>query len=270
MAEHRPSDAARDTSDMSETLNAIAEASKKIAGALEETNKISNADQIAKLSFIVSMLSVIVTLALGTFGALFLYKQQAETNINFSLAHLAFDAPHAISCPSTKKLACIAEFDITNLGPAQATGVTADVFLHDVGPIWKSSINDINTFKIVTLPSVVKVPKIEIFDPDPAALANVVKHNAYELTISNLPPNDLIQVYIGLNPNVLVQTETLNINTTLFIAAQNAQDINFGSGFPTSQVVQKYFDQFFSIAEFEVNATCQNCTNDPDTAVPPI
>jgi hypothetical protein len=131
---------------------------------------------------------------------------------------------------------------------------------------WKASIKDINTFTINTLPSNRHIPLRQFYDTDPTALNHGAKNNAYELSINSLPPpsnTSSVRIDLGLNPHLAVVTKTININTTLYVGSQNAQSYNFGREFPTTQVIQKYFDQFFSIADFEVNVTCTNCTNDP-------
>jgi hypothetical protein len=142
--------------------------------------------------------------------------------------------------------------------------VTIDVFIKNIAPMWLAAIKDMNDFTISTSPSNVKVSKSLLNDSDPAAFT-MAKNNAYELTITSLPSNNPnITVALGLSPRIPVVAETTSINTVLYIATQNSQNVNFGNGFPALQAIQKYFDQFFSIADFGIDVTCQNCTDNPN------
>jgi hypothetical protein len=258
------------TNQIATALNELTKASNKIAENIDKVNQPSKIDLLAKYSLFIAILSLLCTLLLGTVGSVFVYGVLAQTNLNYSLAHLALDVLPKSSCPSKITLGCLAELQVTNKGPAPATGITVDVFLQDIANPWRASIKDINNFSINTLPSNRHVPWHSFYDTDPSALDRVTKDNAFELTINNLPPpsnNSSIQAYLGLKPGIAVVTETKNINTTLYVGSQNSQNYNFGIGFPTEQVIQKYFEQVFSIADFEVNVTCQNCTNDPDPLV---
>ena len=248
----------------------VAFAIHQIALELQKSNNKPKLDLLALSGLIISLISLTTTLLLGTVGAIYLYGKQAQTNLNYSLAHLALDVVPTSNCPSKTTLGCLAELQVTNKGPASATGITVDVFLQKISDPWKASIKDINDFTINTLPSNRHIPFHPFYDTDPSALDKVIRNNAYELTINSLPPpssTSSIQIDLGLSPHLPVITRTANISTTLYIGSQNSQSFNFGIGFPTGQVIQKYFDQFFSIANFEVNVTCQNCTNDPDPLV---
>jgi hypothetical protein len=251
-------------------LTDLAKASNRMADLLDEANRNPNIHPIAKYSLVIAILSLLTTLLLGTFGTAYLYGKQAQTNLSYSQAHLSLDVLTTSSCHSKITLGCLAKFQVTNKGPATATGIIVDVFLQKIADSWGASIKDMSNFTIITLPSNRHVQQRLIYDTDPSALDNVTKKNAYELTIDSLTPssnNSSVEVDIGLKPGTAVVTETKNINTTLYVASQNSQNYDFGVGFPTVQVIQKYFDQFFSIADFEANVTCQNCTNDPDPLV---
>jgi hypothetical protein len=251
-------------------LTDLATASNRMVDLLDEANRNPNVHPIAKYSLVIAILSLLSTLLLGTFGTAYLYGKQAQTNLSYSQAHLSLDVLTTSSCHSKITLGCLAKFQVTNKGPATATGIIVDVFLQKIADSWGASIKDMSNFTIITLPSNRHVQQRLIYDTDPSAFDQVTKKNAYELTIDSLTPssnNSSVEVDIGLKPGTAIVTETQNINTTLYVASQNSQNYDFGVGFPTVQVIQKYFDQFFSIADFEANVTCQNCTNDPDPLV---
>jgi hypothetical protein len=248
----------------------VAKALYQIAEELKHANNKSKPDLLAISSLAISLISLTATLLLGTVGAIYLYGKQAQTNLDYSLAHLSVDALPTSSCPGKAVLNCLSELQVTNKGPAAANGITVDIFLQQISNPWKSSIKDINDFTINTLPSNRHIPSRQFFDTDPSALDKVTRNNAFELSINSLPPpssTSSFQVDLGLSPRLPVVTRTANFNTTLYVASQSSQSFNFGIGFPTDQVMQKYFDQFFSIANFEVNVTCQNCTNDPQPLI---
>ena len=251
-------------------LTDLAKASNRMADLLDEANRNPKIDPVAKYGLFIAILSLLSTLLLGTFGTAYLYGKQAQANLSYSQAHLSLDVLTSSSCHSKITLGCLAKFQVTNKGPATATGIIVDVFLQKIADSWGVSIKDMSNFTIQTLPSNRHVQRRLIYDTDPSALDKVTKNNAYELTIDSLTPssnNSSVEFDIGLKPGIAVVTETKNINTTLYVASQNSQNYDFGVGFPTYQVIQKYFDQFFSIADFEFNVTCQNCINDPDPVV---
>ncbi len=175
----------------------IAIALSLIGRELEKANKKPNNDPLARLSLIISLFTLLSTLLLGTVGAIYLYGKQAQTNLNYSLAHLALDVLPSSNCPSKTTLGCLTELQVTNEGPASATGITVDVFLQNISDPWKASINDITNFTINTLPSNRHIPLHPFYDTDPSALAKVTKNNAFELTINSLPPPSSY----FLNPN---------------------------------------------------------------------
>src|SRR5947209_20202124 len=68
-------------------LNTLTDASQQIAQALNTANQKPKIDLITKVSLSISILSLVCTLVLGTFGTIYLYGKQAQTNINYSLAN---------------------------------------------------------------------------------------------------------------------------------------------------------------------------------------
>src|SRR5437763_13094539 len=99
---------------ITEALNTLANASGQIAQALNTANQKPKMDLITKVSLSISILSLVCTLGLGTFGTIYLYGKQAQTNINYSLAHLGLDVLPATTCHSKIKLGCLAELQVTN------------------------------------------------------------------------------------------------------------------------------------------------------------
>ena len=251
--------------EIADAVNKFADSTSQIAQELKKANEKSK-NPLVWFSLSISLLSLLSTIVLGTVVNIYLYGKQAQTNLNYRLAHLALDVLPSSNCHSKSTLGCLAELQVTNKGPALAIGITVDVFLQKIASPWTASIKDINNFTINTLPSTRHIPWHPFYDYDPSALDGVTD-NAFELKIDSLPPpsnTSSVQVDLGLKPGVAMVAKTTTINTTLYVVSQNFQNYNFGFGFPTNQVIQKYFDQFFSIADFAVNVTCQNCVNDPD------
>jgi hypothetical protein len=237
---------------------ALTNAADKLAGAI--TDAASQEPKVhwsQKVSSVCTFLALITTIAITIVGGTFLYRQQGLTNIKLSLAHIQVDMNPDSTC--LRKMDCLSVFEVTNQGPAIANKITIDVILHTVSDEWKTSINDISKLHITTSPPSVKVSKILMNVNEPSSLNTVARNNEYELDINDLPPGRSVKVDLG--SAIPVVPESLSVNTTLFIVSQTFQNFNFGTSFPILKAIQKYLDAVFSIGEFEINTTCDNCDN---------
>lgn len=243
---------------------ALRDAGQDIARAFVETEKQRyKRDFIDIAGIVISALTLLFTVTVATIGAVYLTRQQELTKIQLSLAHITLDATPDKNC--VRKMDCLTVFQVTNNGPASAAKVTVDVILHSVSDQWKASINDMGVFKVFTSPPAVSVSTTLKNINDPSALNTVKKYNEYEITINSLPPGRSVQV--DFSSALPVTPQSLSMNTTLYIVSQAFQRFNFGNNFPIISVIQKYFDKLFSIGELEVNASCDNCANNPEQTV---
>ena len=207
---------------------------------------------------ICSVIALLSTALLAFLGYTYLYRQQGLTNIKLSLAHIKVDTKPDSEC--IQKMNCLAVFEITNQGPAFANNVVIDVILHDVSDAWRVAINDMKKFNVFTSPPSTKVsPPVPMDVNEPSSFNKVVRFNEYVLAINDLPPGR--SVTIELTSAIPVAPVSFNLNTKLYIFSPSSQGINFGSSFPILKVIQTYFDKLFSIAEFVVNTSCDNCDN---------
>jgi hypothetical protein len=235
--------------------DALTSAADKIATALSNAAmQESRIHWSQKVSAVVTFLALISTIAITIVSGTYLYSQQGLTNIKLSLAHIKVDTKPDSAC--LRKMNCLAVFEVTNQGPAIANKVSIDVILHTVSGEWKSSINDMGRFYII---SSIKVSKDLMNVNDPSSLNTVARYNEYEMVINDLPPGRSVQFELG--SSLPVVAESLSVNTTLYIVSQMFQNFNYGPSFPILKVVQKYLDKLFSIGDFEINTTCDNCDN---------
>src|SRR5260370_10903833 len=237
---------------------ALTEAAQMLATAITTAaNREPKAHWTQKVSTVVTILALIATISITIVGGTFLYRQQGLTNIKLSLAHIQVALKPESAC--LRKMDCIAVFEVTNQGPAFANKVAIDVILHSVSNEWKPSINDISELKIIISTPSMKVSKTPMNVNEPSSLNTVTRYNEYELEITDLPPGRSVKIDLG--SDIPVVPESLSVNTTLYIVSQTFQNFNFGPSFPISNIIQKFLDNLFSIGEFEINASCDNCDN---------
>lgn len=177
---------------------------------------------------------------------------QAETQRQSSLAHIKI-TPTCLYYTS-----CAGSVLLTNTGPANAKNIKIVIVLGYVSEEWSPYIKDIKQFQIKTFP-----PSVDIVTStrkvDTLYFPSELENNAYELTISNLPPQEEMRILLDRDQSIATQTYTINAPVTIYIQSTE----------PTAQLaldipLRKYLEERYNIAGFSIATSCENCEGNID------
>jgi hypothetical protein len=170
-----------------------------------------------------------------------------------------------ITCPN---IDCTQMFKVTNTGFGEAKSVNIVIAIGSVPLPWTQFVDNINQFRLSVHPLSAPVRVYPTIDTSVNALPSN-KSNAYLLTLDNLGPQSSITVSIypdNLYRSIKDVTKIKQpYNATLYYTTSEIQDLNTPNNI--EEIINDFIDgNFFGIANFTIDASCNTCTGDTSYA----
>ena len=192
-----------------------------------------------------------------------LLQAEAEERVQREILQLESEISRAENTPQiTIKetclyyISCDGSVAVSNNGLGQAKNVRIVVVLRQVAEEWQHIVQDIGQFNLLTLPASQRIDsreeEVDVLYP----MRNFKGNNAFIMDIPELPTNGGVDILIAHAPaydqnsdlirHEIKRTVTLNL-------PQSTETVYF------SNALYQYFESLYSIAQFSVEVSCDNC-----------
>jgi hypothetical protein len=218
--------------------------------ALDSKQKPTTETKVAIANLVLVAINIILTVGIG----IYLQRQIIVWQQDAQLAKIKIDIRDTFLYPIT----------ITNNGLSTARNLRVAICIFSANAMWRNAINDINDFDIyINDPSIKYRKESTQNNCERYILARILTPNDTILfTIDTLPPNQKVQIGIDLSSSVPTKVENIAGTAHMLLPSKHnlsEDDIALG--------VFNILGKNFSLAEFIVTTSCENCTVEPNKAL---
>ncbi len=182
-----------------------------------------------------------------------LTQLQAELQRNNSFAHLKISWGDF-------------SFAVTNDGPNTANDIKIVLTLTYLDPIWNNVIKNISSFKLIDFKSSL-FPSINTTNFETLDSQELAGNNSYIIYMKALAPGEELDTNIKLNRSISTKDYKIERQINLYFANQALSDYSADSiNLEAFDILQQYVHTTYSLASFDVNASCDDCEVKQDSS----
>lgn len=170
---------------------------------------------------------------------------QSEIQRKSSLAHLEL----VPVCPNPFR--CSGAIEIRNAGPSSAKKVRIVANIRFTSDLWQDEINDISQFTFATTNPALEF-KIQQIKVNPLYAQQMTGNNAFEFLLDTFPPNTQTRLVFDVDKSI---TRIATVTRTTTISFPTPPDPWY---FFLDKPLVRYLEQKFKVADFTINASCEN------------